>query len=578
MNPDSLLKDFDQISEAPDAVPRLRRFILDLAVRGKLVPQDPKDEPASALLKRIEAEKRRLIKKGGIRNPKTKALEEEQIAFLIPSSWSWTQLEQIGIINPRNDVDGNAEVSFVPMSMIFAEYGKPSQHEVRPWAEIKSGFTHFAEGDVGLAKITPCFENRKSTVFRNLTGGIGAGTTELHIVRPILVIADYILVFLKSSHFIETGMQKMTGTAGQKRVPRDYFAFSPFPLPPLPEQHRIVAKVDELMELCDQLEAAQAKRERRRDRLVAASLHGLNNGASGDELRQNAGFYLNHLPHLTTRLEHIHRLRQTILNLAVRGKLVPQDPREGSGFESLERSRKLKDQLVQERRIRGEKNVEYSIPENKHGIPPSWEWAHVHDVALVQGGKRLPKGATFSKERTQHIYIRVTDMKNGTIVDDDLQFIAPEVHRAIAHYSINKEDLYITIAGTIGQVGRVPSFFDGHNLTENAAKIVFRGLDPDYFRIALSSDPVQMQYREKTKQMAQPKLALKRVSGAMFPMPPLAEQHRIVRKVDELITLCDELKARINNTTAARHQLLEATLHEALSGQRELNHEAPHAG
>ena len=139
---------------------------------------------------------------------------------------------------------------------------------MRPWGEIKKGYTHFAEGDVGLAKITPCFENGKSAVFRNLTGGIGAGTTELHIVRPLSAHPDYILLFLKSPHFIQTGIPKMTGTAGQKRVPTEYFAYSPFPLPPLAEQHRIVAKVDELMVLCDRLEASLTASDQTRTRLL----------------------------------------------------------------------------------------------------------------------------------------------------------------------------------------------------------------------------------------------------------------------------------------------------------------------
>ncbi len=269
----SLLRYFGQISKSPDAIPHLRRFILDLAVRGKLVEQDPEDESAAELLKRIEKEKLRLISVGNIRNQKIQPLDEDQIPFVIPANWTWAQLAQLGIINPRNDADDSFEASFIPMPMIFAEYGKANLHEIRPWGEIRAGFTHFAEGDVGLAKITPCFENGKSTIFRNLTGGIGAGTTELHIVRPIFVITDYILIFLKSPYFINTGIPKMTGTAGQKRVPKDYFAFSPFPLPPLTEQHLIVAKVNELMSLCDKLEASLTTTATIRQKLLEASLH-----------------------------------------------------------------------------------------------------------------------------------------------------------------------------------------------------------------------------------------------------------------------------------------------------------------
>ncbi|HXO37613.1 MAG TPA: restriction endonuclease subunit S, partial [Candidatus Acidoferrum sp.] len=196
---------------------------------------------------------------------------ENELPFDIPANWRWSQLAEIGFINPRNIAGDAIQSSFVPMPLISSEYGVANTHEVKPWGEIKSGFRHFAEGDVGLAKITPCFENGKSTIFRGLTGGIGAGTTELHVVRPVIASADYVLIFLKCPHFVESGISKMTGTAGQKRVPTEYFAYSPFPLPPLAEQHRIVAKVDELMALCDRLDTAQREREIQRDRLTSAT-------------------------------------------------------------------------------------------------------------------------------------------------------------------------------------------------------------------------------------------------------------------------------------------------------------------
>jgi type I restriction enzyme S subunit len=211
MNAKRLLKHYERIADAPDAIARLRRFILDLAVRGKLVPQDPKDEPASELLKRIAKEKARLVKAGEIRSLKPiPALSETP--FQIPMNWRWSQIAETGMLSPRNEASDTTDASFVPMPLIAAEYGVSNDHEIRPWGEIKKGYSHFAEGDVGLAKITPCFENGKSTVFRNLAGGIGSGTTELHIVRPLFVDQNYILIFFKSPHFIETGIPKMTGT------------------------------------------------------------------------------------------------------------------------------------------------------------------------------------------------------------------------------------------------------------------------------------------------------------------------------------------------------------------------------
>jgi type I restriction enzyme, S subunit len=183
MTDDLLLTEFERLCDAPDAIPRLRKFILDLAVRGKLVPQDASDEPASELLKRIAAEKAKLVKAGENRESRTRTeLAEADYPFALPESWRWSQLAEIGFINPRNTAEDNATASFIPMKLIPAEYGRTCDHEPTKWGEIKKGFTHFAAGDVGLAKITPCFENGKSTVFKKLTGTIGAGTTELHVV------------------------------------------------------------------------------------------------------------------------------------------------------------------------------------------------------------------------------------------------------------------------------------------------------------------------------------------------------------------------------------------------------------
>ncbi|MDD2367536.1 MAG: restriction endonuclease subunit S [Desulfuromonadaceae bacterium] len=267
------LNHLPRLTTRAEHIKQLRQTILNLAVRGKLVEQDPSDEPAAELVKRIQLEKARLVKEGLERKGKAPILlKADEIPYSLPVSWKWSQFSEIGFISPRNVADNDLQASFVPMPMISAEYGIPNKHEVRSWGEIRSGFTHFAEGDVGLAKITPCFENRKSTIFRQLTGGIGAGTTELHIVRPIFVVAEYMLIFLKCPHFIETGIPKMTGTAGQKRVPTEYFTSSPFPLPPFAEQHRIVSKVDELMALCDQLEASLNTTEADNRRLLEAVL------------------------------------------------------------------------------------------------------------------------------------------------------------------------------------------------------------------------------------------------------------------------------------------------------------------
>ncbi len=234
----------------------VKEKVLQLAVEGKLVSQDPSDEPASELLKKITYEREKLIKEKKIRKQKPlPEITDDEKPFDIPDSWEWVRLGEVTIINPRNSFEDNEEASFVPMPLIDEGFGNKHTSEVRLWKKIKSGYTHFAENDVAVAKITPCFENRKSVIMRNLVNGIGAGTTELHIIRSInqLILPEYILNICKTDRFIKEGVNTYTGTAGQQRIGREYIMSFVIPLPPLNEQKKIVKKVDTLMKILEQL-------------------------------------------------------------------------------------------------------------------------------------------------------------------------------------------------------------------------------------------------------------------------------------------------------------------------------------
>jgi type I restriction enzyme S subunit len=559
MNAERLLALYKRVAEAPDAIARLRRFILDLAVRGKLVPQDPQDEPASELLKRIAKEKARLVKAGEIRIPKTVPLLFEA-PYPIPPNWQWSKLSEIGILNPRNTAADLLETSFVPMPMIAADYGLAHQHEVRPWGEIKKGYTHFAEGDVGLAKITPCFENGKSAVFRNLTGGIGAGTTELHIVRPLFADQDYILLFLKSPHFIQTGIPKMTGTAGQKRVPTEYFAYSPFPLPPLAEQHRIVAKVDELMALCDQLEAARQEREARRDRLAAASLARLN-APDPETFQSDARFTLEALPALTTRPNQIKQLRQTILNLAVRGKLVPQDPNDEPAATLSERlAKKFAKEPIGIGRGRRSEIVAGLIEKAPYLVPSGWLWVRMGDLGETN------IGLTYSPVEISSAGIPVLRSNNIQAGKIHLSDLVRVTSKPKPSAMVSEGDLLICARnGSRSLVGKAAII---ERLSEpmafGAFMAIFRSPVNRYLHLFLSS-PVFRQVIDEVNTNTINQITQANLRSTLISLPPLAEQHRIVAKVDELMALCDRLEASLTTSDQTRTRLLEATLAEALA-------------
>ena len=222
-------------------------------------------------------------------------------------------------------------------------------------------------------------------------------------------------------------------------------------------------------------------------------------------------------------------LRQKILDLAIRGKLVPQDPNDEPAEVLLERIREQKQQMFKEGKLKkkdikndtiifkGEDNLHYEKfqdgtvkcieDEIPFEVPEGWCWARVRDIAMVKGGKRLPKGASFSEEITNHAYIRVTDMKNHSVNVSNLRYISDEIFSAIKNYTIAKDDLYVTIAGTIGVVGEIPDKLDGMNLTENAVKITNIAINKSFLCIILQTDFVQQQFQDKTHQVAMPKLA-----------------------------------------------------------------------
>ena len=234
----------------------MQKSILQTAIQGKLVPQLPEEGTGDELFLQIQAEKQRLIKAGTIKKEKPlPEIEDNEIPFDIPESWKWVRVAQIVMLNPKNELDDDVDTSFIPMPCVMDGFKNQHTFEIKKWKEIKKGFTHFAEGDIGVAKITPCFQNRKSVIFRDLINGYGAGTTELTVVRAIngTVLPEYLLWFFKTDYFIVNGVKSFTGTAGQQRIHKDYLATCLVPLPPLAEQKRIVAKLEEILPLCERL-------------------------------------------------------------------------------------------------------------------------------------------------------------------------------------------------------------------------------------------------------------------------------------------------------------------------------------
>lgn len=266
------------------------------------------------------------------------------------------------------------------------------------------------------------------------------------------------------------------------------------------------------------------------------------------------------------------QLRKSILQAAIQGKLTEQLPTDGDARDLLKKIRAEKDKLLAEKKIKADKPLPpISDDEIPFDLPDNWCWCRLGEICQVKGGKRLPVGHKLTKINTGHKYIRVADMNNGTVVDNDIHFVPENIYPQIQNYIITSNDVYITCAGTIGRVGTVPLKFNGANLTENADRLVFTFLDKYWLKYSLNSQFLQDQISGYTTKVGQPKLAIKRIELLLIPLPPLAEQERIVARVEELLAEVNELARDEQELTALEEnfprQMKNSLLQAAIQGK-----------
>jgi type I restriction enzyme S subunit len=323
-------------------------------------------------------------------------------------------------------------------------------------------------------------------------------------VLTTLILPEMLKVILDAPFTQNFMYANATGTA-QKGFYLNQVESLVIPLPPIAEQHRIVAKIEELLPYVDRYAASWEK-----------------------------------LEHFNAKFPE--DMRKSILQYAIQGKLVEQRPEEGTAEELYQQIQAEKQKLIKEGKIKKEKPLaEIAESEIPFDIPESWKWVKLGEIVTVLGGKRIPAGRRLVSENTGHIYIRVSDMKENTVLINNLLYVPEDIYPSISKYIIKKEDVYITVAGTIGAVGTIPDILDGANLTENADRLVFRAIDKKWLVKCLQSALVQNQIVDATTKVGQPKLAIMRIQQLLIPLPPLAEQHRIVAKIEELLPYCDRL-------------------------------------
>lgn len=482
--------------------------ILKLAIQGKLVEQHSEEGTGEELYQQLHAEKQRLIKSGIIKKEKPLSeITEDEKPFDIPESWKWARVGSITVQNPKNEVSDELDVAFIPMTRVADGFRNQHTFEIKKWKEIKKGFTHFADGDIGVAKITPCFQNRKSVIFSELKNGYGAGTTELSVVRVVnnMLLREYLLWFFKTDHFISNGVKSFTGTAGQQRIHKDYLSTCLIPLPPLSEQKRIVTKIEELLPYIDRYEQAWSKLEDFNKRFPGG-------------------------------------MQKSILQMAIHGKLVEQRSEEGSGEELYHQIQVEKQRLIKAGIIKKEKYLpEIAEDEKPFDIPENWKWVKLGDLAnkFTDGTHSTPKYT-----ETGVPFISVKDMSSGKLDISNTKFISEEEHNAL-YNRCNPVygDLLISKVGTTG----VPAIVNTEiqfSLFVSVALMKFSHdlLDVQYLYYMVLSPLVENQAKENTRGVGNKNWVLDKIRNTIVPLPPLAEQKRIVARLEEILPLCEKLK------------------------------------
>jgi len=485
----------------------LKNSILQRAIQGKLVPQDSNEGTGEELLRQILCEKEKLLKEGKIKKGKPLPdIKEDEKPFEIPKSWVWVRLQNIVVVNPKNCLPDETEVGFIPMALISDGYGNQHTSETRIWKDVKKGFSHFADGDVGFAKITPCFQNRKSVVFQNLKNGYGAGTTELTVVRVVndTLSRYFLLCFFKSPYFIDAGIKSFTGTAGQQRIHKDFLAERLFPLPPLSEQKRIVAKLESLKPLIERYDRAQT-------RLTAVSER------FPDELRKS------------------------LLQRAIKGRLVARDVSEGTGEDLLRNIQKEKQALVASGIIKKEKTLpEIKEDEKPFEIPKHWVWVRLQNVVVLNPKNNL-------SDETEVSFIPMASISEGFRNQHSSEIrLWKDVKRGFTHFA----------DGDVGFAKITPCFQNRksvifHNLkngygagtTELSVVRVIKDTISQEFLLCFFKSPyfIDNGVKSFTGTAGQQRVHKDYLPERLFPLPPLSEQKRIVAKLEELLPLCERL-------------------------------------
>ena len=558
-----LVRNFNLIAQAPGGVARLRELILTLAVQGKLVPQDPSDESASELLKKIRAEKDRLIAEGKIKRDKPlDEIAEEEETFDLPEGWVWARLGSLCSYIQRGK------------GPVYAEH---SAHRV-----ISQKCIHWYGLDLGPARFITSESLTKYEDIRYLKSGdllwnsTGTGTigraclvpqdldaaglvadSHVTVVRPVSLDSVYLWRWIQSPYVQNEIEGSASGTTNQIELNTSTVFNQLIPVPPLAEQSRIVARVEELMHLCDTLDASGQLEAQQHAQLVNTLLGTLTQSETPEALADNGQRIATHFDVLLDRPEAVDALEQTILQLAVRGLLVPRDSTDEPASVLLQKIRAEKDHLIAQGKIKRDKPLPpITDAEKPFELPQGWEWVRLGDISEFSNGFAFPS-SEFTSNASGVGVIKIGDIQNGVVSTAGMSYVSKKYATTIdPAFQVVTGDMLIAMSGaTTGKLGfnrQTQSFL----LNQRVGKIKLYSVANDFayqYLVTKISENLAI-----SAGSAIPNLSTAQIKEIVFPLPPQAEQLRIVARVNELHGLCADLRKRLMAGQVAQAHLADA--------------------
>jgi type I restriction enzyme S subunit len=546
-------------------IKKLRELILELAVRGKLVPQDAKDEPASELLKRIQAEKAKLIAEGVIKKDKSLSpISEVEKPYDLPKGWEWVRLGTLfdivygkGLSNTELTEDG---YEVFGANGIIGRYGSYLYSEPQLLISCRGAYS-------GKPNISPafCFITSNSLVLQSSWKKLN-----LRFFYYSLTVAD---------------KQKIVTGSAQPQVTTTNLDPFLVVLPPLAEQHRIVAKVDELMALCDQLETQHNNAAEAHEKLVTHLLGTLTQSQNTEDLTAREGGNAEnpkaifgqsnwqriaaHFDTLFTTDASIEALKQTLLQLAVMGKLVPQDPNDEPASDLLKRIQAEKARLIAEGKIKKDKPLPPITEEEKpFELPNGWKWSRLDELAslITKGSSPKWQGVNYTENTDDVLFVTSENVGSYELLLDSPKYVEKKFNDIEPRSILSVGDFLMNIVGA--SIGRT-AIYDRDILANiNQAvcliRVTSKNLSSNFLLHFFNSATCLGYMFDKQVDNARPNLSMGNIAKFVIPIPPLAEQQRIVVKIDELMALCDQINSRLTAVDKTQRKVADVLVEQAV--------------